>query len=309
MALKNLDLRNLSLRNLDLRKKVQIASLLIHNGYLGFLFGGSTLYQGIFKNICAPGLNCHSCPSAFFACPIGVLQNILATPFYFPNFLNILFYIVGFLLFWAVLFGRFICGWLCPFGFIQELLYKIPHPKFNFSSYLSSKWGLNYVLKFRIFLKSLVLVVFVFLFPVFVREGLYGVIAFCKYLCPAGTLEASLPQIFLQTELLNSISFLFYFKLAGLLFILLLCIMEERFFCKFICPLGLIYGVFNRVSFLSLYLEKGKCALCKECKRNCSQGLVFSKVDDQWIFSTECIRCLECKSVCPKNAIRLNILR
>ena len=73
---------------------------------------------------CVPGLNCYSCPGATGACPIGSLQAVIGS----WNF-KMAYYVVGFLIFVGALLGRLVCGFLCPFGLIQDLLNKIPFPK------------------------------------------------------------------------------------------------------------------------------------------------------------------------------------
>ena len=103
-----------------LRLMVQIAAAAVSNGYIsGFLNG--TIYQGSLKQFCVPGLNCYSCPGALGSCPIGALQAVLGSPGK-----HFSFYVIGFLMMVGALAGRFACGWLCPFGLLQELIYKIP---------------------------------------------------------------------------------------------------------------------------------------------------------------------------------------
>ena len=103
-----------------LRTWVQLGWTALTNGYAaGFLRG--KIYKGPSKAICLPGLNCYSCPGALGACPIGAFQSVLASREY-----RFAFYVVGFLMFVGALVGRFVCGWLCPFGLVQDLLHKIP---------------------------------------------------------------------------------------------------------------------------------------------------------------------------------------
>ena len=105
------------------RKLIQLYAALLFNANLQGFFNGK-IYKGPTKNICAPGINCYSCPGAVGACPLGALQNALGA-----SQKNVPFYVIGILLLYGLLFGRFICGFLCPFGLIQELLYKIKTPK------------------------------------------------------------------------------------------------------------------------------------------------------------------------------------
>lgn len=132
------------------------------------------------KNVCVPGLNCYSCPGARGACPIGSLQAVIGS----WNF-KMAYYVAGFLIFVGALLGRLVCGFLCPFGLIQDLLNKIPFPK-KIRTFRGDK--LLRKLKYVIFL------VFVILLPMFVVDIMgQGAPYFCKLICPAGTLEGGIP--------------------------------------------------------------------------------------------------------------------
>ena len=104
---------------------IQAAAALLTNIHLPNFLQGK-LYQGGGKAVCVPGLNCYSCPGAAGACPIGAFQAVVgSSKFRFS------YYITGILILLGVLLGRFICGFLCPFGWFQELLHKIPSPKLS----------------------------------------------------------------------------------------------------------------------------------------------------------------------------------
>ena len=101
-----------------LRTAVQFCFTALTNGYAaGFARG--TIWKGASKQFCVPGLNCYSCPGALGACPIGSFQAVLSDRNY-----HFAFYVAGFLLVVGALFGRFVCGWLCPFGLVQDLLHR-----------------------------------------------------------------------------------------------------------------------------------------------------------------------------------------
>lgn len=97
----------------------------------GYLEGN--IYKGNTKQICVPGLNCYSCPGALGSCPIGSLQAVIGTVKY-----NLSFYVIGLMTLFGVIFGRFICGWLCPFGFFEDLLHKIPSKKIKVSNKINN---------------------------------------------------------------------------------------------------------------------------------------------------------------------------
>jgi len=112
-----------------LRRLIQVIATFLTNSSLGFILTRK-IYQGPLKPFCVPGLNCYSCPAATFACPLGSLQFIFASiqPSLASARFHVGSFIIGFLGMIGMLAGRFPCGWLCPFGFLQELLYKIRSP-------------------------------------------------------------------------------------------------------------------------------------------------------------------------------------
>ena len=267
------------------RHIIQAAAALLTNMNIKGFFTGS-IYKGASKQACVPGLNCYSCPGAVGACPIGSLQAELGKGrLRFPS------YVTGILLFFGVMFGRLICGFFCLFGFIQDLLYKIPVPKLVIPKKIDKP--LRYV-------KYAILLIFVIILPLFLRDE-YGTSApyFCKLICPAGTLEGGIPLVLLNTGLRSVIGFLFRWKVSILIIIVALSIFIYRPFCKYICPLGAIYSLFNRFSFYQMHLDKSRCIGCKQCERQCKMGVEITKN----INSTECIRCGACINACKKGAI------
>ena len=267
------------------RKLIQIIAFGFSNSHLVNFKDGS-IYQGKWKQFCNPGLNCYSCPAAGFACPIGALQSVNGSMKF-----NFSFYVVGFLLAVGVLLGRFVCGWLCPFGLLQEILHKIPTPKLKL-------W------KGFLYLKYVILVVFVLLLPIAATDYMgMGKPAFCQYICPAGTLEGGIPLLSIHPELRQTIGSLFFLKLGILIVTIGGCILAYRFFCRTLCPLGLIYGLMNKISFYHLEVDSHQCINCGKCSKICKMEVDPVKTPD----SVECIRCGECVGVCPKNAISMGI--
>lgn len=267
------------------RHRWQALWALLSNSYLmGFVQG--KIYQGPLKNLCVPGLNCYSCPGALGSCPIGALQAVIGS----WNF-KFAFYVAGFLMFVGALIGRFVCGWLCPFGLIQDLLHKIPFPK-KISTF---KWD-----KPLRWLKYVILLVFVILLPLFLVDVLgQGAPWFCKLICPAGTLEGGVPLVLLNEEMRGAIGWLYAWKNALLIGIIVLSILIYRPFCKYICPLGAIYGAFNSISVFRYRVDEDKCIHCGKCARSCKMGVDPVKNAN----SAECIRCGLCQQVCPTDAI------
>ncbi len=256
------------------------------NSYLsGFAQG--KIYKGKLKNLCVPGLNCYSCPGALGACPIGALQAVIGS----WNF-KFAFYAAGFLMFTGALCGRFVCGWLCPFGFVQDLLHKIPFPK-----------------KIRVFrgerllrkLKYVIFAVFVLLLPLFLVDIIgQGQPYFCKLICPAGTLEGGIPLVLLNQSMRSALGWLYAWKMALLAMTVFLSVVIYRPFCKYICPLGAVYSVFNPVSVFRYRVDKTACIGCGICADVCRMQVDPAKNANH----PECIRCGACKKACPVGAIR-----
>ena len=269
------------------RKLVQAGWGLLSNGYVkGFLPGGPSIYTGPLKRFCVPGMNCYSCPGALGACPIGALQSALtARRRRFP------FYVLGWLAAIGLLVGRFVCGWLCLFGLMQELLYKIPTPKLRIPDKIDRP--LRY-------LKYGVLALLVVGLPLLWRsEYGAGVPFFCEYLCPVGTLEGGVPLVLLNDVLRPALGWLFRWKLLILIVCILSSIFIYRPFCKYLCPLGAFYALFQRASLIRMRVDASACVNCGKCAGVCPMQVDPSKSPN----STECIRCGECVRACPADAL------
>lgn len=258
----------------------------LSNGYVKG-FAGGRIFEGKSKFLCVPGLNCYSCPGALASCPIGSLQATLNAREY-----RISLYVAGLLVVFGTIFGRFVCGFLCPFGLIQDLLFKIPFVRKIRK--LPGEKGLRW-------LRFIFLVIFVILLPMFVIDitGL-GEPWFCKFVCPAGTLEGGVPLVLLNSAMRGAAGFLFKWKLLILIITLLSSIVIYRPFCRYVCPLGAIYGIFNKISFYRIKIDTEKCTKCGACQKACKLDIPVWKNPD----SMDCIRCGDCKSVCPQKAIK-----
>ena len=275
----------LSIQDLLIRFRgwVQAGATLLSNLHLPNFLKGS-LYQGAGKAVCVPGLNCYSCPAASGSCPIGALQAAVGSPQY-----RFSYYIVGFLLLLGMLLGRAICGFLCPFGWLQELLHKIPTKKFS-----SRK------LKPLRYLKYGILVVMVCMLPVLAANDVgIGDPFFCKYLCPQGVLEGAIPLSLVNPSIRAALGKLFSWKLSILLTIIVLSVLFFRPFCKWLCPLGAFYALLNRMSLFRMQVDRDKCVSCGKCAKACKMDVDVTKTPNH----TECIRCGMCARACPTCAV------
>lgn len=266
------------------RRLIQVYAALLYNAHLkGFIQGD--IYVGSLKNVCVPGFNCYSCPGAIGACPLGALQNALASADKRAPW-----YVLGILMLYGLTLGRTICGWLCPLGLIQELLHKLPTPKIP-------KGSVTHALSY---LKYILLALFVIGLPLIYSAQRFPVPGFCKYICPAGTLEGAMGLLAnpVNAEKFSMLNILFTRKFLLMVGILTLCVFCYRAFCRFLCPLGAIYGLFARLSVLGVRVEANRCTDCGRCVATC-------RMDVRRVGDHECIHCGECIDVCPTKAIRM----
>jgi ferredoxin-type protein NapH len=230
-----------------------------------------------FKWLCNPVLNCHSCALSWFACPIGVLVH-------FSGYHIFPFLPLGMVLLLGILFGKLLCGWACPFGFLQDLLHRIPSIKITIPGWVA-------------YIKYFLLFLLVFLIPyLFGESTLYS---FCR-ICPAGTLQASLPAVlaggFSGFQITTLVRWL---VLAA---ILVLAVVNLRSFCKILCPLGALLAPLNYVTCWAIKAPREHCRSCHTCDKACPMDLRPSTRMHRMAPANrnlECIVCHECQSVCP----------
>jgi len=270
------------------RLLAQLGFFLVQNPFLHHFFSGR-IYQGRLKHLCTPGLHCHSCPAAAFSCPMGAAQSFFAGVRY-----SVSLYVTGFLLAVGITFGRFICGYVCPMGLVQDLLYRTKTRKFI----LRLRW-LRYV-------KYGVLAVFVIVLPLAIRHEISGMGAlwFCAYICPSGTLFGALPLMAANTGLRGLVGGQFFIKLGFAVGVVVLSVFILRVFCRVLCPLGAIYSLFNRVAIFRMACDKEKCTDCARCADACHLKIEPMKTPNH----AECFRCGKCVQACNENALnRLHI--
>ncbi len=267
---------------ISLRRWIQTLSLILANAY----------FLSWLRFIPCGFLNCSNCALATFTCPLILLQR--GAIFISMGMLGMMFWkIVGsiivalaiLLLFGAAL-GTWTCGWLCPFGFVQDLLHKIPTRKFSLPGWAG--W-------FRLPLFALL----VGIIPYLTRS-----FAFCD-ICPPGTItrlvqQASNIPLFLRAP--EGIMALVSISSLGLFLFLALFI--NRPFCTLLCPIGGIYGLSNKFSGLFLGIKKDDCSLCRLCEKSCPQGLNPLEIPNH----SSCTRCLECTDHCETLKVDLKNL-
>jgi len=242
---------------------------------------------GPWKWGCVPVLNCHSCPWAVFACPIGVLGHFAQWGI-FP------FLALGTVALFGAVFGRILCGWVCPFGMLQDLLHRIPSPKWTVPRWMT--W-----IKYVLLLGGVILV------PIVWSVDSYAF--FCK-LCPAGTLESLLPRALAEGNFAALAAS--WVRLAVLCGTLALAMVSLRSFCKVFCPIGAILAICNRFSAFSLGYAQEDCPECKLCLQECPMDVRIEDfrqdgADGEVITApAECILCLNCTHNCQQAGLRFS---
>lgn len=276
------------LKNIS-RNKIQGLVALLYNLHIPNFFKGK-IYSGPTKKVCLAGLNCYSCPSAAVSCPIGSMQAVMGSKKY-----RFSYYVFGMIAFFGVMIARLICGFLCPMGWFQDLLNKIPTKK------LSTRK-----------LKALRLIKYIILFSLILALSLvmrdkYEVIPpyFCKYICPQGIIQGAIPLAIKNPSLRLALGKLFNLKLGILITTIILSIIFYRPFCKWICPLGAFYSFFNKYSLYQMKVDKNKCIDCGKCAKVCKMDVDIRKNSAHM----ECIRCHECIKACPTKAISSSLLQ
>lgn len=283
-----------------LRHYIQALGFFVTNANVSGFFKGS-LYQGNIKKVCFPVLNCYSCPGAISGCPIGSIQaTINSSRMKVPYRFHLPYYVVGLTALFAMLMGRWFCGYMCPFGFYQDLLDKIPCKKIKVPP------KVNAILRW---MKFVFLAVAVFILPFFAPLfflGKYAYPFFCKYVCPQGILVGALPHIlydyfmrpYEERQILPLLHYLFINKFIIFIVISISCMFIYRLFCRYMCPLGAFLGIFNPFSIYRLKIND-KCVLCNKCQKACKMDIPVFRVPN----SVDCIRCDECVKACPYGAI------
>lgn len=238
--------------------------LLVQTAFLGVWLDPFMLRV---HSVCAPVFHCYACPLATFACPIGVIAQFSALHVIPLMALGTLLFVGGFL-------GSFLCGWACPFGFLQDLIGKIPTPKI-----VLPRWTAH--------MRYVVLVGLVLLVPFFLGER--HALFICR-VCPAGALEGAVPNVVSQAAAGEPVVWPSEAKITILALILVAMFFKHRPWCTLFCPLGLVYGLFNRISLFFLRFNPKRCSDCSICRTICRRGVR----PDERANDPRCIRCLEC---------------
>lgn len=223
--------------------------------------------------VCAPVFHCYACPLATFGCPIGVLAQFSA--------LHVIpFVTIGILVIVGAMMGTMVCGWMCPFGLLQDLAAKVPWRKFVLPAWTG--YG-----------RYAVLIVTVLAIPYFFGE--HHALFICR-VCPAGALEAAVPTMVQQAAAGEPVVWPNAIKLVILAVFLAAIFLVKRPWCRVLCPLGGLFSLFNRFSMVYLDCDGEACTDCKRCHKLCDVNCQ----PEQNANDKRCIRCFDCTACGPK---------
>ena len=217
----------------------------------------------------------------------GIMTSIAGGSFVLSENIGRIILILGVFLI-TLVWGRFFCGFICSFGAMQDLLnsigklipFKIKVPE------KADKW--LKLLKYALL--------------AFVAVGVWG-------FSVTGDTVWSPWTVFGVYSSFSGWSSLKYFLTLGGVFLLLIIIGSmfiERFFCRYLCPLGALFSLVSRFRIYSLKRKPDKCGNCKLCTSKCSMGIPLYKYEK--VRSGECINCMKCTSVCPNENIAADTL-
>ena len=284
--------------------------------FLSFIFFSAIIFNLgalplLFPVLWTWGLQQNTAGDAFTALQFTLYNAV------FPWLALASFLIVG------VLIGKSLCGWICPFGFVQDLVGFIKRKQADFSSRTHDS---------MVYMKYFVLGIALFVSVTFSASKLMGASGgyesaigiFTKApftaLSPAETLFGTVPTMILNfrtalatksvTDALSGISTLpplFWVQFFIMAFVLVFAAFIPRGWCRYFCPHGAIMAVLNRFSFLGLRRDPVKCAKggCRLCVSACPMRVPILDLPWEKFSDPECIYCMKCADACREKAIKL----
>lgn len=274
------------------------------------------------ERFCLPVMNCEACLLAWLGCPVGMMGRSLAV-------LEFPVVVVGSLVVIGLTMGRFLCGWVCPLGFLQDLLHKIPFPKVKLP-------------RFAPYVKYAVLALSVMAVPLWLALGpapepetewdmlsaedralfseeealdlkeQYVVhepplkenpYFFCN-LCPTAAIQVVIPAMVAEGGVFLDRGRIIRFSILAA--VLLLAALNHRSFCKVLCPIGALIAITNKLTFHRIKLDPEACISCKKCNKDCPMDVPVMESQERGRAvnrHAECIGCLTCEETCPTRAI------
>ncbi len=189
------------------------------------------------------------------------------------------------------------CGWICPVGSFLDFLSFCRNK--TVGKYLDN---IKVSPKLKLYTERLLSLV-----KFGVAGGLiYLIVRLPGQLMPIMYQNAVLPEdVSLYKFWIDAYHGQHNLSLALVFIILLMSFLIPRFWCRYLCPLGAFYGIFNVISFMKLK-RNDNCVKCKLCAKGCPVGL--SPHTSKWLNNFRCIGCLKCIDSCPSKALNLSLL-
>ncbi|MCX7714929.1 MAG: 4Fe-4S binding protein [Clostridia bacterium] len=187
----------------------------------------------------------------------------------------------------TALLGRFFCGWMCGFGAIIDFAYRIFQKVFKYEIRVSEK--IDKYLKYMKYILLLFLICAVWSFNITLFKSanpwdVFGMIA----------ILGKKPDFMGVTS--NALVGLFIF-----IVIMIVSVFIERFFCRYLCPMGAIFAVVSKIRLLKIKKPREHCGGCKICTEACTMDIPLYQKDI--VNDNECIQCMKCIDACPKNNV------
>jgi len=229
------------------------------------------LLVGTFCSLKAGGLS--------LSCPTGVLQNIASSGTVVLAWVLSAFLLLGL----TILAGRFFCGWICPFGFVLDLVDKITPKKIGWPSFFKSR-----MTKYGILAGAVG------------GSCALGFQAFCP-ICPIGSVCRS----YGTTGTLNGANVGIFAALAGLE------VTERRVWCRYFCPVGAVLALCAKIGLIKIVIGADRCKKfsCIQCAEVCPMGIIDADQLREGISPdipmSECITCMRCIDRCPYGAAKI----
>ena len=188
----------------------------------------------------------------------------------------------------TVFMGRFFCGFLCAFGSLNDFFWFISQKLFKFRFRVSEKTD-----------RMLKLLKYVLLLFIIVTMWTFTLITISSTANPWTIfgMYASVTGWSDPGYLLSVGGLLLLLIIMGSMFI-------ERFFCRYLCPLGAIFALISRIRLFRIKKPRTECGACKLCSYHCAMGIPLHRTDT--ISSGECIDCFACIETCPRNNVTAN---
>ncbi len=297
----------------NLRRAVfRIRTLRIISLLVFFLLFNAVLFGFEPLPLVLPVLQSQGSPARAVGDAFAVMQHMLWEPT-FP-----LLPLAAFLI-TAVLLGRMLCGWVCPFGFVQELLSYIKRKHMEISPRTHENLiYIKYIVLGAVLFVSITLAVTLSMGIGKSYKDALGVFAQAPFnvLSPHDTLLGALPTIasraisaqtpYQDISVVAAFSPLFWIRLFILGLVIVFAVYVPRSWCRYFCPVGATVALLNHFSFLGLKRDVVHCTRekCRSCVEVCPMKVPILELPFEKFTHPECIYCLECVDACKTRAIK-----